>query len=99
MRYSRCTRTRTPRVMAFDVPDLPMSPSYPTVPAGLCADCRHARVVPSDRGSAFVRCRLADTDQRFSKYPVLPVLACPGYEPVRLMARPARRDAAPDEDR
>jgi len=47
---------------------------------GLCATCRHARVVRSDRGSVFYRCLLAATDPRFSKYPPLPVLRCAGYE-------------------
>ena len=49
-------------------------------PAGQCDDCRHLEVVRSKR-SAFVRCRLADTDPRFPRYPRLPVLACAGYEP------------------
>ena len=49
---------------------------------GLCADCRNAEHVRSVRGSTFYRCRLADADPRFAKYPVLPVVACPGYEPA-----------------
>jgi hypothetical protein len=51
-------------------------------PIGLCADCRHARVVQSARGSTFYRCHLADIDPRFAKYPRLPVLHCAGYEPA-----------------
>jgi hypothetical protein len=47
---------------------------------GLCADCRHARRVESDRGSAFFLCELALTDPRFQKYPRLPVVTCEGYE-------------------
>lgn len=49
------------------------------VPAGLCAVCRHLRVLASRR-SVFVGCGLAGTDPRFVRYPPLPVLACPGYE-------------------
>lgn len=48
---------------------------------GLCAACRHANVVKSARGSMFILCGLAKTDSRFSKYPVLPVFSCAGFEP------------------
>ena len=48
---------------------------------GLCAVCRHATIVRSDRGSVFYRCGLSDTDPRFPKYPRLPVLNCSGYQP------------------
>lgn len=48
---------------------------------GLCADCRHARTIQSARGSSFLLCGLAATDERFSRYPRLPVLTCPGYQP------------------
>ena len=48
---------------------------------GLCADCRHLRLVRSKR-STFVRCSLADVDPRFPRYPGLPVLACAGYSPA-----------------
>jgi hypothetical protein len=47
---------------------------------GLCATCRHARVIRSDRGSTFYLCRLSFEDASFPKYPRLPVLACPGFE-------------------
>ena len=49
-------------------------------PIGLCATCRHARVVHSSRGGTFYLCRLAEIDPRFDKYPRLPVLRCAGYE-------------------
>jgi hypothetical protein len=49
--------------------------------AGLCADCRFARVIRSDRGTVFYQCGKSFEDSRFSKYPRLPVRACPGYEP------------------
>lgn len=48
--------------------------------AGLCATCRHARVIESDRGSRFTFCERSRTDDRFPRYPPLPVLACAGYE-------------------
>jgi hypothetical protein len=47
--------------------------------AGLCATCTHARLVVSSRGSAFLRCALADLDAAFPRYPPLPVRACDGY--------------------
>jgi len=47
---------------------------------GLCADCAHAQIIRSDKGSAFLQCQLSFTDSRFVKYPRLPVLTCSGYE-------------------
>ena len=49
------------------------------IPAGLCADCLHARRIESERGSVFVMCQLSATDANFAKYPRLPVLSCAGY--------------------
>lgn len=49
---------------------------------GLCANCRWVRIVKNRRGSAFYRCLRADRDPRFVRYPPLPVLTCPGYEPL-----------------
>jgi len=48
--------------------------------AGLCANCKHARRIESDRGSIFIRCELSRTDPAFPKYPRLPVSKCSGYE-------------------
>lgn len=48
---------------------------------GLCARCLHSHVVVSDRGSTFYRCTLADVDERFVRYPRLPVRSCPGWLP------------------
>src|SRR5262249_30766793 len=62
---------------------LPVADSAPdTTPprAGLCASCRHVEMITSSRQSTFYRCRRADDDPTFRKYPVLPVLACRGYE-------------------
>ena len=47
---------------------------------GLCLTCRHSRRVPTPRATYWL-CELAASDSRFEKYPRLPVLACPGYEP------------------
>jgi glycine cleavage system transcriptional repressor len=49
---------------------------------GLCGSCREARVQESARGARFWRCLLADRDDRFRRYPPLPVRACPGYAPA-----------------
>ena len=47
--------------------------------AGLCHDCRHARMIQSDRASIFLQCELSFTDPQFAKYPRLPVRTCRGY--------------------
>lgn len=49
---------------------------------GLCAMCTHVHIVQNRRGSRFYRCRLADVDPDYPRYPALPVLACEGYEPA-----------------
>ena len=49
---------------------------------GLCTDCRFMRQITSDRGSIFYLCERSATDERFPKYPRLPVLRCMGYEPL-----------------
>jgi hypothetical protein len=51
-----------------------------TARAGLCATCRHAAVIVSDRGSRFYRCERSKTDPRFPRYPPLPVVSCIGYD-------------------
>jgi hypothetical protein len=58
------------------------------VTVGLCANCVHARIVRSDRGSIFYRCGLSDTDPAFPKYPRLPVLNCAGYEIIETRSPP-----------
>jgi len=47
---------------------------------GLCATCRHARAIKSDRGTRFLLCERSKTDARFPRYPPLPVIRCVGYE-------------------
>jgi hypothetical protein len=48
---------------------------------GLCANCIHARIISSAKGSQFLLCQLSQTDPHFPKYPRLPVLRCSGYTP------------------
>lgn len=48
---------------------------------GLCARCRFAALQRSARGGRFWRCRRADSDPAFARYPPLPVRRCPGFEP------------------
>lgn len=57
-------------------------------PAGLCARCHDLHLVRSRRG-LFVRCRRGDRDERFPRYPRLPVVACPGFDPVDSARQPA----------
>jgi hypothetical protein len=49
---------------------------------GLCANCRHSKLVVSAKGGQFWLCERSRTDRRYPKYPRLPVLECPGYEPL-----------------
>ncbi|MEY4095253.1 MAG: hypothetical protein RLZZ53_2452 [Acidobacteriota bacterium] len=50
-----------------------------TARIGLCASCRHCRIVQGDR-STFYMCLRALTDSEYRKYPSLPVVRCAGYE-------------------
>jgi hypothetical protein len=52
-----------------------------TKSAGLCASCGHARRVTTPR-SEFLLCEKSRTDSSYARYPRLPVLSCPGYEPT-----------------
>ncbi len=47
---------------------------------GLCASCRHMRVIVSGKGSRFVLCERSRTDREYRRYPPLPVLECGGWE-------------------
>ena len=46
---------------------------------GLCARCVNVQVIENRRGSHFYRCRLADVDPTFLRYPQLPVISCAGF--------------------
>lgn len=60
---------------ADSVPDL-------AVNAGECGRCRHVRMVGNDRGASFYLCQRAADDDRFPRYPRLPMHDCPGYEQI-----------------
>jgi len=49
--------------------------------AGLCRACLFVRLVQTGRGSTFYLCRRSESDPRFARYPGLPVIHCPGFEP------------------
>lgn len=49
---------------------------------GLCAGCTWARTQPSAKGRVFWRCLRAQRDPAYLPYPPLPVLRCPGFEPL-----------------
>ncbi|MEX2583771.1 MAG: hypothetical protein WD766_10885 [Gemmatimonadota bacterium] len=51
-----------------------------SVDPGICSSCLHARVLESRRGSSFLLCELSAVDDRFPRYPPLPVLSCAGWE-------------------
>lgn len=57
----------------------PVDPAELSAPPGLCADCVHALLKRTNRGTTYLRCGLASTDERFPRYPRLPVLQCLGY--------------------
>lgn len=48
--------------------------------AGLCDSCAHQRVVGNTRGSSFSLCERSRTDDRYPRYPRVPVASCGGYE-------------------
>ena len=57
--------------------------SEPRPNAGLCNRCRHQQIIRNTRGSVFSLCRRSrDEPERFPRYPRLPVVGCPGYEPA-----------------
>ena len=62
-------------------------------PPGLCGMCTMARIVASGRGSMFLLCERSRVEARYPRYPRLPVLACPGFDPLRA----ADTTADPDE--
>jgi hypothetical protein len=58
-----------------------MGAGAPTHPNGLCDSCAHQQLVPNTRGSVFSLCLRSRTDERYPRYPRVPVAACAGYEP------------------
>jgi len=65
---------------AMPRPDGPKPRAETETMAGLCPTCQHVRVIVSERGSTFLRCRLATAQNAFAKYPPQPVRHCPGHE-------------------
>ena len=63
------------------VSELKISPVLPVDP-GLCAECRHALVKGTNRGTVYLRCTRASWDDSLVKYPRLPVIGCVGFEPM-----------------
>lgn len=59
--------------------------------AGLCDSCRHQRLVPNTRGSVFSLCERSREDPAYPRYPRIPVLRCPGFEPASPQPAPGRR--------
>ncbi|HEY8082193.1 MAG TPA: hypothetical protein VIE64_01380 [Solirubrobacterales bacterium] len=55
---------------------------------GLCDSCALQQLVPNTRGSVFSLCLRSRTDQRYPRYPRVPVLSCPGHEPRTAPAAP-----------
>lgn len=47
---------------------------------GLCGRCRFRKENRNNRGSVFLFCRRSESDERYPKYPRLPVQRCDGYE-------------------
>lgn len=59
--------------------------------AGLCDSCRHQKLIRTTRGSVFSLCERSKTDDRYPKYPRLPVGRCPGYERAKPVTVPPPR--------
>jgi hypothetical protein len=55
--------------------------SVPRPDFGLCDSCRHQRLVRNTRGSTFSLCGRSKDDPSYPRYPRVPVLECPGFEP------------------
>ena len=51
-------------------------------PTSLCRRCAFVREIVSGKGSVFLMCGKALTDDRLPKDPPQPVRACVAYEPV-----------------
>jgi hypothetical protein len=47
---------------------------------GLCGRCVHIRAQDTKRGAVFYRCARADEDDRFMRYPPIPIVRCLGFE-------------------
>ena len=64
-------------------PPNPPPAAGPGAATGLCDGCVHQQLVHNTRGSTFSLCMRSREDPAYPRYPRLPVLDCPGYEPRR----------------
>jgi hypothetical protein len=46
----------------------------------LCFSCHFGNQIISGKGSSYLQCQKHFVDQKYPKYPVLPVAACSGYK-------------------
>jgi hypothetical protein len=58
------------------------NPTLSATPPGLCGRCRHSRRIETRNGAVFHLCQRSASDPAYPRYPALPVLSCPGFEPV-----------------
>src|SRR5947209_352777 len=78
MDFFSCRTQATPANLANAVTLLQMS----RTDAGRCDECRHQQLVPNTRGSVFSLCRRSRSEpELYPRYPRLPVIRCPGFEP------------------
>lgn len=64
------------------------APGQATDRRGLCVHCAHVRLVEGRGASVFYLCERSFADPRFPRYPTIPVLGCPGFEPRTEDSRP-----------
>lgn len=60
---------------------------------GLCGRCQWMKLLRNRRGSTFLRCSRSDEDDRFARYPALPVTSCLGFQAI-----PQERNEGPEID-
>ena len=46
---------------------------------GLCTYCDWSKQIKTAKKSSFIMCNLSKIDQRYTKYPQLPLLECEGF--------------------
>ena len=51
---------------------------------GLCAECCHVRLVPTERDATYLLCALSTVDSAYVRYPSLPVVYCRGYDRTQI---------------
>jgi predicted CoA-binding protein len=74
----RCTWVEHERLLGRPFPES-IPAALPEDGVGLCADCRHARTVPTGETTYWL-CRRSASDPAFPRYPGLPVRACRGFQ-------------------